>query len=422
MFSKTALLTVALALMASASPLPPKNGVAVPFTKRSSSMKNTDGTFNADRAMIASARTINKHRANLLNLEKNVGPHVFKEGAFIKELAVLPSHLIKRQSEPLTNIDDDIEWAGAVSIGTPAQNFFIDFDTGSSDLWVPSASCNSTTCASKSRYTASSSSTSAKKNGTFSIQYGDGSTVSGPIFTDTVSVAGVSATKQHFSPVTTLSTSFNDDPIDGILGLAFPALSSMNQDPFFFSAVAQRAVRAGELGFKLATNGSELYLGGTNPALFSGALEYHGVDASAGFWQIGAARAFVGGAAAVAGFDTVIDSGTTIMYGPPDAVKAFYGAVPGAGVHDRAQGFYHYPCGSLPKISFAWHGGKKWEVTEENFNLGETKSGSGKCVGALAGQDIGLGSSVWLLGDSFMKNVYTAFSTDKKAVGFAALA
>ena len=29
---------------------------------------------------------------------------------------------------------------------------------------------------------------------------------------------------------------------------------------------------------------------------------------------------------------------------------------------------------------------------------------------------------MWLLGDSFMKNVYTAFSVDKNAVGFAALA
>ena len=56
-----------------------------------------------------------------------------------------------------------------------------------------------------------------------------------------------------------------------------------------------------------------------------------------------------------------------------------------------------------------------------SFSLGETLSGSSKCVGALAGQDLGLGSNVWLLGDSFMKNVYTAFSFDDNAVGFAEL-
>ena len=56
-----------------------------------------------------------------------------------------------------------------------------------------------------------------------------------------------------------------------------------------------------------------------------------------------------------------------------------------------------------------------------SLNLGETSSGSGKCVGAISGYDLGLGSNVWLLGDSFMKNVYTAFSFDDNAVGFAEL-
>ena len=61
------------------------------------------------------------------------------------------------------------------------------------------------------------------------------------------------------------------------------------------------------------------------------------------------------------------------------------------------------------------------DCRERSLNLGETSSGSGKCVSALAGQDIGLGSNVWLLGDSFMKNVYTAFSFDNNQVGFATL-
>ena len=120
----------------------------------------------------------------MINLEKNVGSHVFKKGAEIKPLAELPAHLAKRQSESLTDEDDDEEWAGTISIGTPAQKFLIDFDTGSSDLWVPSSSCTSSTCRKKSTYDASDSSTSSKKSGTFEIEYGDGSTVSGPIYTD----------------------------------------------------------------------------------------------------------------------------------------------------------------------------------------------------------------------------------------------
>lgn len=56
-----------------------------------------------------------------------------------------------------------------------------------------------------------------------------------------------------------------------------------------------------------------------------------------------------------------------------------------------------------------------------SFNLGRVSSGSQYCVGALAGQDLGLGSNVWLLGDSFMKNVYSVFSFDQNSVGFATL-
>lgn len=38
-------------------------------------------------------------------------------------------------------------------------------------------------------------------------------------------------------------------------------------------------------------------------------------------------------------------------------------------------------------------------VLTPSFNLGETYRGSGQCVGALSGKDLGLGSNVWLLGD-----------------------
>ena len=57
MFCKASLLTVALALLASASPVTKKSGVAIPFAKRSS-LTNADGTFNADKAAIESVKTI----------------------------------------------------------------------------------------------------------------------------------------------------------------------------------------------------------------------------------------------------------------------------------------------------------------------------------------------------------------------------
>ncbi|KAJ6606003.1 acid protease [Mycena vulgaris] len=430
MFNKASLLlAVTLAISVAASPAPSEPvarsiPTSIPLRARSS-LTRADGVFDKDKAILATIGTINKHRQNLINLEKNVGVAAFNTGAEIKPLASVPkdveARMVKRQSEALTDEEDDLEWAGTISVGTPAQKFLIDFDTGSSDLWIPSSSCTSSTCSPKSKYKATSSSTSVKKTGSFSIEYGDGSTVSGPVYTDTVSVAGIKATKQYFSPVTTLSSSFSGDPIDGILGLAFPAISNLGENPFFNTAIDAGTVDANQFGFYLASSGSELYLGGTNEDLYSGAIEFNDVDSSTGFWQAAGAKAKVGTTTAVSGFQTVIDSGTTLMYGPPAAVKKLYAAVSGSKVYDSANGYYSYPCATPPKISFNW-GGKDWTISAANLNLGQTDTGSADCVGSLAGQDIGLGSDVWLLGDAFMKNVYTVFDFDEEAVGFAALA
>ncbi|KAJ7701568.1 aspartic protease [Mycena rosella] len=434
MFNKTALiLSVSLALSAVASPVAEPvvgsaRGTTIPLRKRTS-LTQSNGVFDKDKAIAATVNTINKHRQNLQNLEKNKGAAALKQvGAQIKPPATLPKDVEarmerraeKRQAEALTDEDEDTEWAGTISIGTPAQKFLIDFDTGSSDLWVPSSSCTSSTCKSKSKFKAASSSTAVKKSGSFSIEYGDGSTVSGPVYTDTVSVAGVKATGQFFSPVTTLSSSFSTDPVDGILGLAFPAISNLNENPFFNTANGDGTVDANQFGFFLASSGSELFLGGSDDAKFSGSPEFHDVDSSTGFWQVTGAKAKVGSTAVVSGFDTIIDSGTTIMYGPPADVKKVYAKVKGSAVFDSTNGYYSFPCASAPEIAFNW-GGADWVISAANINLGTTEDGSSKCVGALAGQDLGLGDNVWLLGDSFMKNVYTVFDFDQEAVGFAAL-
>ena len=103
----------------------------------------------------------------------------------VKPVAPLPAR--KRApagAVPLTDQDDDSMWSGAVSIGEPAQNFVIDFDTGSADLWVPSSSCKDCGNA-HNKYDASKSTQSKAHTGTFQISYGDGSTTSGTPYTDT---------------------------------------------------------------------------------------------------------------------------------------------------------------------------------------------------------------------------------------------
>jgi len=412
MFCKASLLTVALALIASATPITKQNGIRIPIQKRSG-LTRPDGTVDHDAVLREKVKVQNKHRANLITIDRKIGLENFNAGAHIPPVATLPDHLQKRQSEPLTDQQSE-EWTGTVSIGTPGQSFVIDFDTGSSDLWVASSSCSG--CEASNSYDPSSSSTSSEQSGTFQIQYGDGSTASGPIYTDDVSVAGISVTSQTLSAVTSESGDLVGGPSDGLMGMGWPALSNLNADPYFWTAVSQGAVSEGVFSFYLAGSGSELYLGGTDSSLYSGDIESHDLTSSSGFWQIGGASAIVNGQTVVSNFDTIIDSGTTLMYGPPDAVDTFYSGISGA--QSLGSGSYGIPCDSFPTVAFTW-GGNTFTISSDAFNLGD--AGNGLCEAALGGQDLGLGDNVWLLGDTLMQSVYTAFSVDNSAVGFANL-
>ncbi|RPD68640.1 acid protease [Lentinus tigrinus ALCF2SS1-7] len=412
MFIKSSLITLALVLSATSTPLVDGVDTPIAFQKRSALTKD-DGSFDYRSAAEQVVRDRNKHRQNLLNLERNRGPEAFNDGAYIPPVATLnltgtsPGDLHARQAEPLTDEANDEYWAGTITIGSNKQSFLIDFDTGSSDLWVPSTNCTSSTCNGKDKYNATASTTSVHKSGQFSISYGDGSSVSGPVYTDTVTVAGVTAKNQYFAPVTTLSSSFAGDARDGILGMAYPALSH---------AKAQGAVKTGVFAFKLAKSGSELYLGGTNSKLYTGSIEYHTVVGS-GFWQIGSGKIQVGAKSVVSNIRTIIDSGTTLIYGPPSQVATLYASIPGSKA--SGNGFYTFSCTSVPNnVAFSW-GGKSWTISAANMNLG--RESATRCVGAIVGQDLGLGTNVWLVGDSFMKNVYSVFSFDQNAVGFASL-
>ena len=151
-----------------------------------------------------------------------------------------------------------------------------------------------------------------------------------------------------------------------IIGMAFPAISQFGHRPFFQTALQQRSVQVSSFGFYLATAGSELHIGGPNNGLFTGSIESHPLSSDRGFWQIGNAHITVNGKQAVAKFETVIDSGTTIILGPRDQVASVYSNVPGSKLFDPTTGLYEFPCESVPSVSFGW-GGREWAVTAEKL-------------------------------------------------------
>jgi len=141
---------------------------------------------------------------------------------------------------------------GTITLGTPAQSFAIDFDTGSADLWVPSSKSKSASSLAHV-YTSSKSSTYKANGKAFSIQYGSGA-YSGFLSTDTLAVAGISVKNQIFAEVTSETANFYSYKgviVDGLMGLAYPACSASGATPPFQNMISQGLVSSPVFSFWL---------------------------------------------------------------------------------------------------------------------------------------------------------------------------
>ncbi|KAI0040132.1 acid protease [Auriscalpium vulgare] len=412
MYFSAAFVLAALPFLATAVPTPSApSGVAIPIAKRSF-LHHADGSVNTTLLQRKVRASVAKIHRGFEIYERNTGK-VHPSARNLKKRATTGS-------DPLT--DDDAElWYGTISVGTPAKQYTVDFDTGSSDLFLPGSSCGST-CSGHTLYSTSASSTAKDLKKTFTLKYGDGSSVTGEQYTDTVSIAGLTATGQTLGSAKTYSTGFESSefPADGLLGLAFESLSDYKANPLFQTLIAQGKVSSETFGFKFASSGSELFLGGVNSALFTGSFTTVPVTTAA-YWQTTFDKITVNGKSVVSSTAAIIDTGTTQIIGSTAGVKAIYAQISGAKADSSlGDGLYSIPCSFSTPISVTL-GGKAFTVAPSTFNLGPVSDGSSTCVGGAAIDD-DIADDFWILGDVFLQNVYTKFDVGNEEIGFAALA
>jgi len=210
-------------------------------------------------------------------------------------------------------------------------------DTGSSDLFV-----------NPRNYDSSKSSTSKELGRNFTVSYGDGTTASGPIYTDTVTVAGVKATDQAIGAAT--KSTLTDDGSVGIAGMGFESIAQFKSPPFFQTMFSQGQVRQNLFCFGLWTEGARLDLGHITQEAYTGSITYSSVDDSQGFWTTSFK---VNNGKAQSG---IIDTGTTLIIGPVSEVKALYKKLGVQTIEQDGEVYGAYDPKSPPKVTLTFSG------------------------------------------------------------------
>jgi cathepsin D len=178
---------------------------------------------------------------------------------------------------PITNFMD-AQFYGQISIGTPAQDFTVIFDTGSSNLWVPTKGCTSLACLTHPKYDPASSTTYKKDGRKIAIPYGKGD-VSGTVGIDNVNFGGYNVQGAYLGMMTTVSANFAVTKAAGILGMAYQNISEDSLPTVFGLLVEQGLVQNSTFSFfltkKSGQDGSMLILGGYDPKYASSDFKFY---------------------------------------------------------------------------------------------------------------------------------------------------
>jgi len=222
-----------------------------------------------------------------------------------------------RESMPVRRNGETVSfktsYSGVISIGQPAQDFRVVFDTGSGHVVVPSSACTNETCLMHRQYNISKSSTALAINvdgqpvppdelcDQVTIGYGTGK-VTGEFVREQVCLSGANSTCVEVSVVMAVEMTnqpFKSFGFDGVFGLALENLA-VSPEFSFFNRLAGSVGSAAALQFGVFLvdgegQGSEIALGGFNPRRLITPLQWAPVARKElGYWQVSIKEVRVG--------------------------------------------------------------------------------------------------------------------------------
>ncbi|KAJ5529897.1 hypothetical protein N7527_003290 [Penicillium freii] len=335
---------------------------------------------------------------------------------------IVESHTpLLKDSAPLNQDGTDYSYFSPVHIGSQKQEMWMAIDTGAPNTWVFDSKCTEPVCTRHHKFDRSASTSYTTDDSTFSLFYGSGQ-VSGKMGKDTLSIAGLEVS-QTFGLANNASETFRSYPFDGILGLGRSRTEGWDLPSFMDLVAEKKLIKSNLVGFSLSRSADnnkdgEINFGGVDTTKFDGTISYTRTNEK--IWSIPMDDAYVNGQGCnFTGKSATIDTGTTYLLIPPADAKTLFSLVPHSSQQPSNPNNYLIPCNSTATIEFEFSG-VKYNVSPKDYVGNAESDGSAYCISTIVGY--ASNGANWLVGDVFLKNVYTVFDFDNGQIGFGALA
>ncbi|KLJ05640.1 hypothetical protein EMPG_09350 [Blastomyces silverae] len=316
----------------------------------------------------------------------------------------------------------DTEYLSPVNVA--GKIMYLALDTGSADLWVFSSQQPLVERASHDFYTPPPG--KLPMNGSsWEVNYGDGSSASGNVYIDRVSINDVVSPSQSIQTAQKVGEALIvDSNLDGVLGLAFRSVNNVRPEkqlgffdnvkdtlpePLF--AVSLKKNKPGTFDF-----------GFIDDDKYNGNITYTPVHDD-GFWSISTTGYAVGNSTSntstpIKGF---LDTGTTMMLLPESIINDYYSQVPGStkisGLENAFLNGWMFPCNAtIPPFSLIIEKNYRATIPPEHIILRPLYGGGDTpmCFGSMQAAIHEV-----IFGDILFKSQYVVFDTVGPRVGFA---
>lgn len=227
----------------------------------------------------------------------------------------------------------------------------------------------------------------------------------------------MSATSQLFGEMTQSGFGFQDTEFDGIAGLGWPSLGDLGT-PLYNNLVAQNKTKP-MFSFLLRKYGSVktpvLYLGGFDPAVFTGQLQWVTLTRQA-YWSVPLGYTSVGRMTVSTDQRAIVDTGTSLILTSNAAANAIHRAI---GARLSPQGLYTVPCYNLQRLPVITIriAGKPFPLNPLEYTI----RFDNVCYSGFMGIDFKTENNLntWILGDVFLRVYYSVYDFEKGRVGLA---